>query len=293
MMRELEPCLLGLPAPAKLNLFLHVVGRRPDGYHELQTAFVAVTLADTLDFERRADGRILREGDLTGPPEADLAVRAARLLQQAAATPHGVAIRVHKRVPVGAGLGGGSSDAATTLVALNRLWRLDWPRARLAGLALRLGADVPFFLAGGPCFAEGVGERLREVELPPLWFVLVHPGVPVSTAEVFGDPALTPGTKLTTIEGFSAAASRLAGRSFGANDLEPIARRRVPEVDQALRLLSAHGAARMSGSGSAVFATHGSQAGAEGTVAALRARLPAGWSAWAVAALAEHPLAGW
>src|ERR1700756_1672978 len=152
--------LLGLPAPAKLNLFLRVLRRRPDGYHDLQTAFIAIDLADTLDFELLDDGRIERRGDLTGPLEQDLALRAARLLQQESRCTLGAWIDLEKRIPTGGGLGGGSSDAATSLIALNRLWGLNWSRERLAGLAIRLGADVPFFLQPGPALGEGVGEQL-------------------------------------------------------------------------------------------------------------------------------------
>lgn len=285
--------MLGLPAPAKLNLFLHVVGRRADGYHELQTAFVAIDLADTLDFELRADGRIERGGDLCGPPQDDLAVRAARLLQQAAGSPLGASIEVVKTIPTGAGLGGGSSDAATTLLALNRLWRLQWPRERLAELGARLGADVPFFLGPGPAFAEGIGERLTPVALPRLWFALVYPQVHVSTAEVFGDSALTRNTKRTTISGFSAAVQDLDRIPFGSNDLEPVVRGRVAEVDRALELLGRFGVARMTGSGSAVYSAFRTQVAAEDAVGAVRASMPAHWSAWAVRALGEHPLAAW
>ncbi|HEX7156014.1 MAG TPA: 4-(cytidine 5'-diphospho)-2-C-methyl-D-erythritol kinase [Burkholderiaceae bacterium] len=285
--------ILGLPAPAKLNLFLHVVGRRDDGYHELQTAFVAIDLADTLDFELRTDGRIERGGDLCGPAEDDLAVWAARLLQQEAGSPLGASIQVVKAIPVGAGLGGGSSDAATTLLALNRLWRLRWSREHLAELAARLGADVPFFLQPGPAFGEGVGERLTPVALPRLWFAVVHPQVHVSTAEIFSDRALTRNTKPTTISGFSAAAQDLDRAPFGSNDLEPVVRRRVAEVDRALELLGRFGVARMTGSGSAVYSAFRTQAAAERAVDAVRASMPAHWSAWAVRGLGEHPLAAW
>jgi 4-diphosphocytidyl-2-C-methyl-D-erythritol kinase len=292
---------LGLPAPAKLNLFLHINGRRDDGYHLLQSVFVPIGLADTLDLVSREDGRIERTGDVIGVAGADLCVRAARLLQQASGSTLGVAIHVAKRIPAGSGMGGGSSDAATTLLALNRLWDLNWPRERLLPLAARLGADVPFFLGAGPAFVEGIGERLTPVAVRPTWYALIHPQVHVSTAEIFNDPGLTRDTKLTTIAVFSAAQEARSGSSatngsataaralFGTNDLQPVAMRRAPEVQAAIEHLSAFGAARMTGSGSAVFAPFDSQAQAREAVAAL----PYGWSGWAVPGLDEHPLAAW
>jgi 4-diphosphocytidyl-2-C-methyl-D-erythritol kinase len=297
---------LGLPAPAKLNLFLHVTGRRADGYHELQSVFVPVGLADTLDFESRTDGAIERSGDVIGAPQADLCVRAARLLQAASGTPLGVSIHVEKSIPAGSGMGGGSSDAATTLIALNRLWCLDWPRTRLAALAVQLGADVPFFLGPGPAFVEGIGERLTAVAVKPAWYAVIHPQVHVSTVEIFTDPGLTRDTKLTTIAAFSAAQDARSATSsapsdtaatnptatgalFGVNDLQPVAVRRAPEIQAALRHLERFGRARMTGSGSAVFAPFDSEALAREAIAAL----PAGWSGWAVSGLDEHPLAAW
>jgi len=294
--------LLGLPAPAKINLFLHVLGRRDDGYHEIQSAFVPIDLCDTLDFVLRDDGRIVREGDLTGPPEQDLAVRAARALQPRAsgdggarsvANLLGVTIGVEKRIPVVAGLGGGSSDAATTLIALNRLWGLRLSREALAERAWKIGADVPFFLSDGPAFVEGVGERCTGLHLLPTWYVVVYPQVHVSTAEIFSDPKLTRDTKGTTIAGFSTALSGSKRHLFGANDLEPVVRCRFPPVEEALRLLERHGPARMSGSGSAVYSLLGSAGEAQWLVESLRAQMPPGWSAWAVAALDELPLADW
>jgi 4-diphosphocytidyl-2-C-methyl-D-erythritol kinase len=287
--------LLGLPAPAKLNLYLQVVGRRPDGYHDLRTAFVAIDLADTLDFERLEDGRIERRGDLTGPVDDDLAVRAARLLQQEAGCRLGARIDLQKRIPTGAGLGGGSSDAATTLLALNRLWQLNWPRGRLAPLALRLGADVPFFLQTGPSVAEGVGERLSPLAAGPCWYALIHPQVHVSTGEIFQSPELTAHLERVKIQSFpEGGLDRPGVEAAGScgergNDLEPIVRRRVPEVDAALRYLAQFGQARMSGSGASVFAAFEAEAEARRAVAGA----PHRWSAWAVAQLAEHPLAPW
>ena len=305
---QLPRCFLGLPAPAKLNRFLHVVGRRPDGYHEIQSAFVPLDLCDTLDVEQRADGRIVREGDLTGPEDTDLAVRAARALQAHAAgiAPGaplpGATVRVEKTIPVGAGLGGGSSDAATTLIALNRLWNLRLERPALAALARGLGADVPFFLGAGPAFVEGIGERCSPLALPPAWYVVVFPQVHVSTAEIFADPKLTRNHKQTTIAGFSAALrvrdpAHGATELFGANDLEPVVRERFPAVDAALHLLGQctvpPGRARMSGSGSAVFCELPGAAEAQAVLERVRARMPAGWSAWAPAGLPALPLAQW
>ncbi len=308
-------CLLGLPAPAKLNLFLHVLGRRADGYHEIQSVFVPLDLCDTIDMEARDDGRLVREGDLTGPEYADLAVRAAQVLRDhAAATrpggaPAGATLRVQKRIPVGAGLGGGSSDAAATLIGLNRLWKLGLDRPALARLARDLGADVPFFLGGGPAFVEGIGEHCTPLDPAPAWYVLVYPQVPVSTAEIFADPKLTRDSKRTTIAGFSAAlhdrvadlasagAAMQPEAPFGRNDLEAVVRQRFAPVDAALGLLNACGGpgsvARMSGSGSAVFRVLDSAEAAHSLLQAVRACMPAAWSAWAVAGLAAMPLAQW
>jgi 4-diphosphocytidyl-2-C-methyl-D-erythritol kinase len=282
---------LGLPAPGKLNLFLHVLGRRPDGYHELQSVFVPVSLADSLDFVTRDDGRIGRHGDLIGALEGDLALRAARLLQQEAGCAQGVDITVAKHIPAGSGLGGGSSDAATTLIALNRLWRLDWPRTRLLPLARQLGADVPFFLGGGSAFVEGIGERITRLAAGALgahrWAVIVYPQVHVSTVEIFNDPHLTRFTKATIIASFSAALER--GESVGTNDLQPVVQRRYPEVTVALDYLAQFGAARMTGSGSAVFARFDSEDAAQEAAATP----PPGSRAWVVRLLDEHPLAAW
>ena len=238
------------PAPAKLNLFLHIVGRRPDGYHLLQTCFQFVDLCDDVGLRVRADGRIVRLAGADGvPPEADLAVRAATALQKAAACRLGVDIQVSKRIPMGGGLGGGSSDAATTLVALNRLWRLSWTVQRLADLGVTLGADVPVFVHGHAAWAEGVGERLVPL-LPPrappqTMYLILKPNVFVGTASVFQDPELTRNSPPITIDGFLA--------SGGHNDCEPVVRRRYPEVASALDFLAKFGRARMTGTGACVF----------------------------------------
>lgn len=280
---------LGLPAPAKLNLFLHVTGRRADGYHTLQTAFQLIDLADWLDFERRGDGQIVREGVLNWGAGDDLAVRAALALRQATGCRLGASIRVTKNIPTGSGMGGGSSDAATTLIALNRLWGLGLARPDLAAIALPLGADVPFFLHGTNAFAEGVGEELHTVTTPPAWYAVIWPQVHVSTREIFTDPGLTRNTKPTKIADFSAAVGLLPQTLFGANDLEPVARRRFPEIEQAIAHLQRLGPARMTGSGSAVFAPMASSDEARNAVAGCEPR----WKCWAVRGLSEHPLAAW
>jgi len=282
---------LGLPAPAKLNLFLHVVGRRDDGYHELQSVFVPIDLADTLDFESRDDGLIDRSGDVIGDPTSDLAVRAATLLKTESGVRAGVSIYVDKRIAAGSGLGGGSSDAATTLLALNRLWNLKWSRSRLALLAQRLGADVPFFLGAGPAFVQGIGERQTSVAFAPTWFAVVFPCVSIATAEIFADPGLTLSSKPTIIAAFLAAQSEFPRALFGANDLEAVVCRRVPAVQQAITSLSRFGPARMTGSGSAVFVPVATENDAR--VAIEKKGLPEGWQGWAVRSLTEHPLAYW
>jgi 4-diphosphocytidyl-2-C-methyl-D-erythritol kinase len=235
------------PAPAKLNLFLHVVGRRPDGYHLLQTVFRLIDYGDTLGFKVRDDGAIIRHGQIPGvTPEQDLCVRAARLLKQHAGCAQGVEIFLEKRLPLGGGLGGGSSDAATTLLALNRLWGLSLARAELQGLALQLGADVPVFIFGQSAFAEGVGETLQPIELPPAWYVVLVPPVQVSTAGIFGSPELTRNTIPIRMSDFSSGQM--------GNDLEPVVCAKYPVVAEYLSWLGSFGKARMTGSGACVFA---------------------------------------
>ena len=252
------------PAPAKLNLFLHVVGRRADGYHLLQTLFRFIDYGDTLTLRPRADGRIERAGEVPGvTAEQDLTVRAASLLQQASATRAGVTIELDKRLPLGGGLGGGSSDAATALIALNRLWGLGWARSRLQELALQLGADVPVFVFGRSAFAEGVGERLRAVDLPPAWYLVLVPPVAVSTAAIFSAPELTRDSTPIKISRFSAAFRRP-----GRNDLEAVACRHHPAVAEHLAWLRQHAAAAMTGSGACVFAAFDSRVGRAGSVRA-------------------------
>ena len=267
------------PAPAKLNLFLHVVGRRPDGYHELQTLFQLVDLADELRVDVRTDGEIRRIGGPAGvAAEQDLVVRAARLLKQSSGSPLGADLALTKRIPLGGGLGGGSSDAATTLAALNALWRTGASADDLARLGLALGADVPVFLLGHSAWAEGVGERLMAMDLPPRWYAIVRPPVAVSTAEVFQAPELTRNSPRTTIRGFLEAGGR--------NDCEPVVAARYPEVRDALDRLGRFGPARLTGTGSCVFAAFDRVGDAEAAIAGL----PAGWLGFAVRGLDRSPL---
>ena len=274
------------PAPAKLNLFLHVIGRRPDGYHLLQSVFRLIGRGDTLRFSPRGDGTVLRARPLPGVPEEhDLCVRAARLLQEASGCRQGVEIMLEKRLPMGGGLGGGSSDAATVLLALNRLWGLDWPRERLQALGLRLGADVPFFIFGRNAFAEGVGEALEAVELPAAWYLVIEPPVAVPTAEIFAAPNLTRNTKPIKMADFSAGWGGPAAR-LGRNDLESVVCERYPEVARALAWLRQHAEARMTGSGAGVFAAFDGEQEARGVLE----QLPEGMIGWVARGLDEHPL---
>lgn len=235
------------PAPAKLNLFLHITGRREDGYHLLQTVFQFLDHGDLLHFNPRADGRIQRLTDLPGvPEESDLVIRAARLLQEVSGCTLGVDIHLEKRLPMGGGLGGGSSDAATTLVALNHIWSLDLPNATLAELGLRLGADIPVFVHGHAAWAEGIGEKLTDVELPEPWFLVLTPPVHVPTSEIFSNPELTRDSPPITIRDFLTGQSR--------NVCQPLVEKRHAEVAEALAWLGQHGKAMMTGTGACVFA---------------------------------------
>jgi len=267
------------PAPAKLNLFLHVTGRRADGYHDLQTIFQFLDYSDTIDIEATTDGRIVRTRALAEVAEAhDLSVRAATLLQHASGTRLGATIAVTKRIPVGSGLGGGSSDAATTLLALNRLWGLNRTRAELAALGRRLGADVPVFVHGRAAWAEGVGDILTPIEPEPAWYAVLVPPVLVSTADVFGGVELTPYSPAITIRDFQTGRAR--------NDLEPVACRRYPEVERARNWLARYGPVRMSGSGGAMFVTvAGPEPGRD-----ILAGAPAGYSGFVARTLNLHPL---
>lgn len=293
--------LLGLAAPAKLNLFLHVTGRRADGYHLLQSPFVLVDWCDTLHLELRDDGRLARHDLGPALPADDLCLRAARALQQASGSTLGVDIHIDKQLPRGAGLGGGSSDAATVLLGLNRLWKLHWPRERLMPLAASLGADVPFFLGGTNAFVEGIGERLSPLDLPPAWYAVVKPPAALPTPAVFGSPLVVRDTKPVIVTGSFADAGPdglsvvgwqqiLAG--FGRNDLQAAAEAQCPDVAQAAAWLQRHfGNSRMTGSGSAVFARAGT--GSQPMATFPTADLPEGWVGRLCRSLTRHPLADW
>jgi 4-diphosphocytidyl-2-C-methyl-D-erythritol kinase len=278
----LSESFLKCPAPAKLNLFLHVIGRREDGYHLLQTLFRFLDFGDTVHVRVHRESAIERLGEVAGiPPEQDLVVRAARLLQQSAGVTTGAQIKLEKRLPLGGGLGGGSSDAATTLIALNRLWDLRWSRLQLQELGLKLGADLPVFLFGHSAFAEGVGERLQEIALDPAWYVVLIPPVAVSTASVFSDPELTRDSSPIKILRFSAGPGR--------NDLESVVCRRYPEVARHVEWLRRFGPAAMTGSGACVFAAFDSEQAAEQV---FRQR-PGGMQGFVAKGLDRHPLCEW
>ena len=270
---------IAYPAPAKLNLMLRVTGRRADGYHTLQTVFRLIDFTDVLRFTVRDDGVIARAHDVAGVSiDDDLTLRAARLLQRAAASRLGVDIALEKRLPLGGGLGGGSSDAATTLVVLNRLWGVNYPRARLQELALELGADVPVFVFGEAAEGRGIGEQLAPLALPPAWYLVLIPPVSVATARVFQDPDLIRDSIPTKIPPFSAAS--------GQNALEPVVCRHYPEVARHLSWLGQFGAARMTGSGACVFAEFGTEIEARTVLQ----RLPATMRGVVARGLDRHPL---
>ncbi len=280
--------LYDVAAPAKLNLFLHITGKRTDGYHLLQSAFVLVDWCDTLHFELRGDGVISREDLGTRLPEHDLIVRAAKALQSAGATRHGVHIGVEKNIPTQAGMGGGSSDAASCLLALNRLWQLKLSLAQLSRIGLALGADVPFFLAGRNAWVEGIGEKITPLEMPSARYVVVKPPDGLQTGLIFAHPELKIDTKTATISGFAANP-----RGYGANDLQHVAQRLCPGVTQALEWLASHGMnGRMTGSGSAVFAwalEGGKGAGLGIDVCDAPSTFEVRWCS----GLDVHPLVGW
>lgn len=299
--------LLDVPAPAKLNLFLHVVGRRADGYHLIESLMVPIDWCDTLHFERRDDGRLARCDLGEALPAEDLCLRAASALQRAASTPLGADIAIEKRVPSGAGLGGGSSDAATTLLALNRLWGLDWPLERLLPIGLALGADVPFFLGGVPARVGGIGERLAPVTLASKWFAVVKPAAGLQTRAVFASAKVAEALDAARIAGFPEAERRpqngLArpedsgpelAEGFGRNDLQAAAEDLCPDVARAAAgLRDAFGNSRMTGSGSAVFARAALAGEGPAPSAAMPSDWPAGWSSRMCRSLERHPLDGW
>lgn len=289
--------LYDVPAPAKLNLFLHITGRRPDGLHLLQSAFMLIDWCDTLHFESRSDGRISRT-DLAAPdrdpavpnealPAEDLTVRAARALQSACGTSLGAHIGLEKRIPSQAGMGGGSSDAASCLLALQRLWGVRLPSPALLALAVSLGADVPFFLSGGNAWVEGIGEKVTPLDLPPANFVVVKPAAGVSTKDIFSAPELKRNTETATIARFAAHANgQDVSLTFGHNDLQPVARKLCPQIDQSLDWLESQRLrGRMTGSGSAVFA----QISPDAELSAA----PGDWTIRKCGNLQIHPLAGW
>jgi 4-diphosphocytidyl-2-C-methyl-D-erythritol kinase len=265
---------------------LHVVGQRDDGYHLLQSVFQLIELADVLHFDLRDDEAIVRVTEVPNVPASDdLIVRAAQLLADAVAQqgrrPAGVDITIEKHIPMGGGLGGGSSDAATTLMALNYLWQAGMTRSQLMRLGLQLGADVPFFLLGENAFVEGIGEQLTAVPTPPAWFVVIHPGISVPTPVIFSAPELTRNTKAVKIADFSGG---LLG--FGRNDLQAVAARAFPPVADAVEWLSGFGEARMTGSGACVFAAFASESEAN----AVLQSVPAAWRGWKARTLAAHPM---
>jgi len=284
MARTLNNC----PAPAKLNLFLHITGRRADGYHLLQSVFQLIDRGDLLHFSVRDDGVIHRSTELAGvPADSDLVVRAARLLQTATADRMpgrllGADIAVEKNLPMGGGLGGGSSDAASTLLVLNHLWQTGLTRAELMTLGLQLGADVPFFLFGRNAFAEGIGEALSPVETPESWFVVIEPGVSVATQRIFSSIELTRDTKPVKITDFSGAPV-----GFGKNDLQVVAENLFPPIAAAVKWLRQFGDARMTGSGACVFCPFEQEQQAE----AVLKTVPPQWKAWKAKAITHHPLA--
>ncbi|MFS2005268.1 4-(cytidine 5'-diphospho)-2-C-methyl-D-erythritol kinase [Duganella sp. CT11-25] len=292
-MTELKTALKNCPAPAKLNLFLHVNGRRADGYHLLQTVFQLIDHGDTLHYTLRDDSALRRVTDLPGvPEESDLIIRAARLLQaevlrRSGALPRGVDIAIDKVLPMGGGVGGGSSDAATTLMVLNKLWNAGLDKDELMALGLPLGADIPFFIFGETAFAEGVGEALRPVRAPECWYVVIEPGVAVPTAAIFCSEHLTRDTPPVIITDFSSYLENQTGlKGYGKNDLQQVATSLFPPVAEAIEWLSAHGDARMTGSGACVFCAVANQAEAD----AVLKQVPARWTAWKAQALTRHPL---
>ena len=267
------------PAPAKLNLFLHVTGRRADGYHLLQTVFQFLDQGDSLEFEVRSDGKILRrEGPVEVPEAEDLSLRAAHLLRERSGTRLGAAIGLRKILPLGGGLGGGSSDAATTLVALNRLWDTGLEASALMALGLELGADVPVFVGGEAAWGEGIGEKLTPVALPETWYLVIAPPCRVATREIFQAPELTRNSAPITIARFRAGEYR--------NDLEPVVRKRHPEVAQALDWLGERALARLTGSGACVYAAFEEQSAARRLLEAL----PRGWQGFVARGCNRSPL---
>jgi 4-diphosphocytidyl-2-C-methyl-D-erythritol kinase len=268
-------------APAKLNLFLHITGQRPDGYHLLQSVFMLIDWCDTLHFDVRDDGQISREDLTTSLPADDLIVRAAKALQAASGTSLGAHIAIEKNIPAQAGMGGGSSDAASTLLALNRLWNLNWPLSQLLPIGLRLGADVPFFLQGHNAWVEGIGEKITPIDLPSSRFVVVKPNAGLNTERIFRDPSLKRDSETAILPIFA-----VHPFNFGRNDLQPVAQALCPEIDQAIQWLTSFGLRpRMTGSGSAVFA--------QMLRDVLIESAPHNWQMRVCSNMMIHPLADW
>ena len=271
--------VLRVPAPAKLNLMLHITGRRADGYHLLQTVFQFIDLLDWLDFELLADGSIRRDhGNTAVPAEQDILLAAARLLQERFAVSKGVSIRIDKRIPIGGGLGGGSSDAASCLLALNQLWELGLSLSQLAEIGLELGADVPVFVRGRAAWASGVGEVLQPIDIAEPVYLVVDPKIHVSTAEIFADQELTRNCDPITIRDFL--------RGVGTNVCEPVVRKLHPQVGEAIDWLNQFGVARMSGSGACVFVEVESLTQAE----TVKSQLPEHWAGYVASAMNRSPL---
>ena len=283
--------IVDVAAPAKLNLFLHVVGRRADGYHLLESLFVLVDWCDTLHFERRNDGSLARHDLGDALPDDDLCLRAARWLQRESGTSLGADISIVKRVPSGAGMGGGSSDAASTLLALNRLWQLNWTRDRLQALGLKLGADVPFFVGGHNALVQGIGERLTPVTVAAEWLAVIKPAASIATAALFGSPLLVRDRVPAAILESFAESAEIVQPGFGTNDLQAAAEAECAQVVQAASALHQRfGNSRMTGSGSAVFARAGT---GHQPSAAMPDELAPGWTGRMCRSLNEHPLVGW
>lgn len=283
-----ETYLENCPAPAKLNLFLHVTGRRDDGYHLLESAFQLLDHSDLLHFKLRSDGQILRTNDVPGvAQESDLVIRAAKLLQRHSGSQLGAEVTLDKKLPMGGGLGGGSSDAATALIALNRLWNTKLSRQQLMELGLKLGADVPFFLFGQNAFAQGIGEALTPLQTPDCWYVVIEPGVSAPTAAIFSSKALTrnsPSIKVSDFQRYP--------QGTWKNDLQSVAIQLFPEILAALDWLNAYGTAKMTGSGSCVFCACDSEETANQILKNVPKK-PHSWNAWKAKTLHQHPLASW
>ncbi|MBY0572845.1 MAG: 4-(cytidine 5'-diphospho)-2-C-methyl-D-erythritol kinase [Undibacterium sp.] len=279
--------LLNCPAPAKLNLFLHIVGRREDGYHLLQSVFQLIDRCDYLDFSITKNGQISRSNAVIGIAEQeDLVIRAATLLQKHCQVSLGAEITLHKHLPMGAGLGGGSSDAATTLLALNQLWQCHLSRQELMYLGLQLGADVPFFIFGQNAFVEGIGEELQTIETPEQWFVVIEPGVHVPTPAIFSSKELTRNTKRVRITDFS---STDLTKSVWKNDLQAVACALYPQIQTAIDWLAAFGDTKMTGSGACVFCACSDEASADNIIK----QAPQNWGIWKTKALQQHPMYSW